>query len=56
MSELEELADDVAFLVDGRLGFAGSVEELLRRTRQTSLERAVAELMLERERRAEVAA
>ena len=58
MSELEELADDVVFLVDGRLGFAGSVDELLRRTRQTSLERAVAELMLERERerKAEVAA
>jgi Cu-processing system ATP-binding protein len=45
MSELEELADDVAFLVDGRVRFAGPVEELLRTTRQTRLERAVAQLM-----------
>ena len=45
LSELEELADDVAFLVDGRVHFAGPVEELLRATRQTRLERAVAHMM-----------
>ncbi|HWJ23254.1 MAG TPA: ABC transporter ATP-binding protein [Gemmatimonadaceae bacterium] len=45
MSELEELADDVAFLLDGRVRFAGPVEELKRATRQTSLERAIAQLM-----------
>jgi Cu-processing system ATP-binding protein len=45
MSELEELADDVALLVDGRVRFAGAVEELLRATRQSRLERAVAHLM-----------
>jgi Cu-processing system ATP-binding protein len=45
MSELAELADDVAFLVDGRVRFAGPVDELLRATRQTTLERAVAHLM-----------
>jgi Cu-processing system ATP-binding protein len=45
LSELEELADDVAFLVDGRVHFAGSVEELLRATRQHRLERAVAHMM-----------
>jgi Cu-processing system ATP-binding protein len=45
MSELEELADDVAFLVDGRVRFAGPVEELLRATRQPKLERAIAHLM-----------
>jgi Cu-processing system ATP-binding protein len=45
MSELEELADDVAFLVDGRVRFAGPVEELLRATRQPRLERAIAHLM-----------
>ena len=44
-SELEELADDVAFLLDGRVTFAGPVEELLRRTRQPRLERAIAEVM-----------
>jgi Cu-processing system ATP-binding protein len=44
-SELEELADDVLFLSDGRVGFAGSVSDLLRRTGQPRLERAVAALM-----------
>jgi Cu-processing system ATP-binding protein len=45
MSELEELADDAAFLVDGRVRFAGPVAELLRATRQPTLERAIAYLM-----------
>jgi ABC-type glutathione transport system ATPase component len=45
ISELEELADDVAFLVDGCVAFAGPVQELLRRTGQTRLERAIAEVM-----------
>ena len=46
MSELEELADDVAFLVDGRIRFAGPVAELKARTRQANLERAIAHLMI----------
>ncbi|GLC25236.1 ABC transporter ATP-binding protein [Roseisolibacter agri] len=45
MSELQELADDVAFLADGRVRFAGPVEELLRATRQPTLERAIAHLL-----------
>jgi Cu-processing system ATP-binding protein len=45
MSEVEELADDVAYLVDGRTAFAGPAAELLRRTGQPRLERAVAHLM-----------
>ena len=45
MSELEELADDVAFLLDGRVAFVGAVGELLAATRQTRLERAVAHVM-----------
>ena len=45
MSELEELADDVAFLVEGRMRFAGPVDELLRTTRQATLERAIAHLL-----------
>jgi Cu-processing system ATP-binding protein len=45
MSELEELADDVAFLLDGRVAFAGAVADLLAATRQPRLERAVAQLM-----------
>jgi Cu-processing system ATP-binding protein len=45
MSELEELADDVAVLVDGSLRFTGTVQEIKRTTRQTTLERAVANLL-----------
>lgn len=42
MSELEEVSDDIALLVEGRIRFSGSVVDLKRRTRQLSLERAVA--------------
>ena len=45
MSELEELADDVAFLVDGRIRYAGSIHDLKKMTRQLSLERAVAHVI-----------
>jgi Cu-processing system ATP-binding protein len=45
MSELDELADDIAFLVDGRVRFAGSVRDLKKETRQLNLERAVAQVM-----------
>jgi Cu-processing system ATP-binding protein len=48
MSELEELADDVAFLLDGQVRFAGPVAELKRQTRQQSLERAIAQMMIAR--------
>ena len=45
MSELEELADHVAFLLDGEIRFAGTQEELKRGTGQPTLERAIAQLM-----------
>ncbi len=45
MSELEELADDVAFINEGRVAFAGPLPELKRVTRQTNLERAIAQMM-----------
>ena len=45
MSELEELADDVAFLLEGRVQFVGAIPELKRHTRQFTLERAVASIM-----------
>jgi Cu-processing system ATP-binding protein len=45
MSELEELADDVAFVLDGRVRFAGPLEDLKQATRQASLERAIAVMM-----------
>jgi Cu-processing system ATP-binding protein len=46
LSEIDELADDIAFLLDGCVRFAGPVHDLKVRTRQLSLERAVAEMML----------
>ena len=45
MSELEELADDVAILLNGRMLFVGALDELKRLTHQVTLERAVASLM-----------
>ena len=46
MSELEEMADDVAFLLDGTIRFAGSVHDLKVETRQFTLERAIAQIMV----------
>ena len=45
MSELEELADDIAFLIEGRIRFAGSIHDLKKMTRQLSLERAIAHVL-----------
>jgi Cu-processing system ATP-binding protein len=45
MAELEELADDVIFIGDGRVRFSGSIREIIALTRQVNLERAIAELM-----------
>jgi Cu-processing system ATP-binding protein len=45
MSELQEIADDLILISDGRTQFSGSVEEAIAITRQVNLERAVAELM-----------
>jgi len=45
MTELEEVADNIAFLCDGRLRFVGSIAALLTRTGEQKLEPAVAALM-----------
>ena len=45
LSELEELADDVAFLVEGTVAFAGSAAELASATGEQRLERAIARMM-----------
>ena len=45
MSELEELTEDVAFLSDGRIRFAGALRDLKVRTREQSLEAAIARMM-----------
>lgn len=45
MTELESLADDVAFLLDGRIRFSGTQEEVKRQTGEAELEGAVARLI-----------
>jgi Cu-processing system ATP-binding protein len=45
LSELEELADDVAFICDGRLRFGGPVSALLAETGMRRLEPAIAALL-----------
>ena len=46
MNELEELADDVVFLLEGKVQYRGPVEELMRNTRQANLGRAISFLMM----------
>ncbi len=45
MSELEELAEEVIFLLDGRVRFHGSMESLKLETGEERLERSVAQIM-----------
>ena len=45
LSELEELADDVLFITDGRVRFSGSLDVLRESTGERRLERAVGSLM-----------
>jgi len=47
MSDIEELADDVILLLDGRIRFTGSIRDLKLRTGQPFLERAIVEILEE---------
>jgi Cu-processing system ATP-binding protein len=46
MSEVEELADVIVYIVDGRIWFEASVTDLLARTGEPNLERAMARMMI----------
>ena len=46
LSELEELADTIVFLHEGRVRWVGALEDLLSSTNAATLERAIATLML----------
>jgi len=48
LSELEELSDRIAFLLDGQVRFSGTQDELKSLTGETTLERAIARLMRQR--------
>jgi len=45
MSEIQELADEMVFLLEGEIKFRGTVDSLLEHKKETKLERAIAELM-----------
>ncbi len=45
MSVVEELADEIVFLLDGKIYFKGSVPKLKEQTHQENLERAIAKLI-----------
>lgn len=45
LSELEELADRIAFLLDGKVRFTGTLASLRTETGESTLERAIARMM-----------
>ena len=45
MAELESLADDVAFLLEGGVRYRGTLNDLKRETAETDLEGAIASMM-----------
>jgi Cu-processing system ATP-binding protein len=49
LGEIEELADDIVFLVEGAIGFRGSLAELYAQSGERNLERALARLLPERD-------
>ena len=56
MSEVDALADDVVFLLEGRVRWSGAKDELLRHTGAPGVERAIARLMERDDPRPEVVA
>ena len=46
ISELEDLAQNIAFLLDGNLWFNGSKEELISLTNEKNLEKSIASIMI----------
>jgi Cu-processing system ATP-binding protein len=45
MSFVNEVADEIVFILDGKIYFKGSVDELKKQTNNTNLERAIADLI-----------
>jgi len=45
MSEIQELADTILYLLDGKIFFDGPVDELIAQTGEKNLERAIAQMM-----------
>lgn len=49
LSDVEELADEVIFLMDGKIFFQGSTEELLTSQKETRIDKAIAKMTNEEE-------
>jgi len=47
MAEVEELADDIVYLVEGAVRFHGTLDQLRLSTGERKVERAIATLMRE---------
>ena len=45
MNEVQELSDEILFLLEGEIKFKGTIQSLLEDKKETKLERAIAELM-----------
>jgi len=45
MNEVQELSDEIVFLLEGEIKFKGTIQSLLEDKKETKLERAIAELM-----------
>ena len=46
MSFVEELSDEIVFILDGKIYFKGSVQELKIQTKENNIEHAIAHLLL----------
>ena len=49
MSFVEEVADEIVFLLDGKIYFKGSIAVLKEQTRQQNLEKAIAAILTEQD-------
>jgi len=54
LSEVEELADEVIFLLEGKIYFKGTVNELIVTQDENNLERAIARLLLRSEKKTKI--
>lgn len=53
LSEVEELADEVIFLLEGKIYFKGTVPDLVQTQNESNLERAIAQLLLQTKKKSE---
>lgn len=51
MTEIEQLADDLVYLMDGKIVFSGPIEKLKAEAKEVQLERAITQLVLDYSRR-----